>query len=185
EAAREAGELLRREFHRPGGPRGHGAHHAEADTEAEGLIRGRLLSAFPWGYRGEETGYAGADGPHLWLVDPNDGTAAFLRGMRGSAVSIAALRDVVHGLGVVYAFAYPDDRGDLSAWAEGCGPVTRNGGEAGIDLAGVPFDEGANPPPVVFVSQDADNNPEANAACVAPGRFITLPSIAYRLALAA
>ena len=30
-------------------------------------------------------------------------------------------------LGVVFAFAYPDDRGDLFAWAEGAGPLRRNG----------------------------------------------------------
>jgi uncharacterized protein with PIN domain len=27
----------------------------------------------------------------------------------------------------VYAFAAPDDNGDLFAWAEGCGPIERNG----------------------------------------------------------
>jgi hypothetical protein len=37
----------------------------------------------------------------------------------------------------------------------------------------------------VFVSQDADKNAQANAECVAPARFIVMPSIAYRLALVA
>ena len=50
-----------------------------------------------------------------------------MRGFRGSAVSIGLVRDGVPVLGVVYAFAYPDDHGDLLAWAEGCGPLTRNG----------------------------------------------------------
>ena len=54
-AAREAGELLRRDLHRPDGPRG-AAGHAEADTEAERVIRARLLEAFPFAYLGEETG---------------------------------------------------------------------------------------------------------------------------------
>jgi ADP-ribosylglycohydrolase len=40
-------------------------------------------------------------------------------------------------------------------------------------------------PPIVFLSQDADRNSAANAACVAPARFIAMPSIAYRLALVA
>ncbi len=44
------------------------------------------------------------------------------------------------------------------------------------------MDPEANPPQIVFVSQDADKNPEANAECVHPARFIALPSIAYRLA---
>src|SRR5207244_9711478 len=126
----------------------------------EGLIRGRLLEAFPWGYRGEETGYAGADGPHLWLVDPNDGTASFLRGMRGSAVSIAALRDGVPVLGVVCAFAYPDDRGDLIAWAEGC-PLSRNDRPVPpSDLASQALD---SPGAVVIAPANADKNAAAYA----------------------
>ncbi len=73
--AREAGELLRADFHRPGGPRG-ADDKADADLEAEELIRGRLRDAFPgWSYLGEETGRAsGQPGAPLWLVDPNDGT---------------------------------------------------------------------------------------------------------------
>jgi fructose-1,6-bisphosphatase/inositol monophosphatase family enzyme len=126
DAARAAGAILRAEFHRPGGPRGSGGH-APADEEAEQLIRQRLLATYPkWGYRGEETGFVAGAEPFLWLVDPNDGTSSFLKGYRGSAVSIALLQDEVPVLGVVYAFAYPDDDGDLIAWAEGC-PLTRNG----------------------------------------------------------
>ena len=54
-AAVAAGDLLRADFHRHGGPRGH-VDKAEADLEAEHLIRGALLQAFPdWGYLGEET----------------------------------------------------------------------------------------------------------------------------------
>lgn len=94
EAARAAGDLLRRDFLKPGGPSGHGAH-AEADERAEEVIRRRLLDAAPdWGYRGEETapgGLVGPDGHHVWLVDPNDGTHAYLKGFRGSAVSIGLL----------------------------------------------------------------------------------------------
>jgi ADP-ribosyl-[dinitrogen reductase] hydrolase len=110
------------------------------------------------------------------LVDPNDGTASYLKGFRGSAVSIAALRDGVPVLGMVYAFCYPDSgAGDLIAWAEGC-PLTRNGQAVTARL------DGPGNPPIAFVSQDADNNAAANATCVQPARFIALPSIAYRLA---
>ncbi|MCI0458804.1 MAG: ADP-ribosylglycohydrolase family protein [Gemmataceae bacterium] len=178
EAAREAGALLRQEFHRPGGPRGESGH-ADIDTEAEQLIRQKLLAAFPWGYLGEETGSAeGSDRSHRWLVDPNDGTSAYLKGWRGSSVSIALLRDSVPVLGVVYALAYPDGSGDLIAWAEGCGPITRNGQPMQVSLAERRLDRGA----VVFVSQDADDNPPANIECVGPARYIALPSVAYRLA---
>src|SRR5262249_33740392 len=155
EAAREAGALLRADFHRPGGPRGQG-DHADADAEAERLIRDRLLAALPCGYRGEELGtLEGADRSPLWLVDPQHGTRAYLKGWRGSAVSIALLRDATPVLGVVYAFAYPDDEGDLIAWAEACGPMTRNGAPVPADLAGGALEARA----LVLVSQDADDNP--------------------------
>jgi fructose-1,6-bisphosphatase/inositol monophosphatase family enzyme len=122
-AARRAGDVLRADFHRAGGARGAG-DKADADTEAERLIRGWLLGAFlGWGFLGEETGYAsGHPGEPLWLVDPNDGTRDYLKGRRGSAVSIALLVRGVPRLGVVFAFGAPDDAGDLFTWAEGCGP---------------------------------------------------------------
>src|SRR5881396_2892502 len=102
---------------------------ADADLEAEELIRGRLRDAFPgWSYLGEETGRAGGQpGAPLWLVDPNDGTRDYLKGRRGSAVSIGLLHEGRPVLGVVFAFGYPDDAGDLFVWAEGCGPLRRNG----------------------------------------------------------
>lgn len=181
-AAREAGEILRTEFHRPGGPRGE-RDHADADTVAEEAIRTRLLAAAPWHYLGEELGSLNRGGVdqatrHRWLVDPNDGTRAYLKGLRGSAVSIAALRDGVPVLGVVYAFGYPDDEGDLIAWAEGCGPLVRNGRPVESDLSAGGLDEHA----VVLLSQDADRRALENLRCIRPARFMALPSIAYRLA---
>src|SRR5260221_1609098 len=119
-AAREAGELLRADFHRPGGPRG-GGDKAEADLEAEHAIRRRLADAVPdRSYLCEATGRSNGrpDAP-VWLVDPNDGTRDYLVGRRGSAVSIGLLASGRPSLGVVYAFGYPDDAGDLFVWAEG------------------------------------------------------------------
>jgi ADP-ribosylglycohydrolase/fructose-1,6-bisphosphatase/inositol monophosphatase family enzyme len=181
DAAREAGDLLRADLHRPGGPRG-AVDKADADTEAERLVRARLLAASPgWGYLGEETGrVAAAPGAPIWLVDPNDGTRDYLKGRRASAVSIALLVDRVPRLGVVYAFAYPDDRGDLFAWAEGCGPLLRNGVPV---AAALPDRLGRND--VVLVSSAGDRDAPGNLACASPARFRTVPSIAHRLALAA
>lgn len=181
DAALEAGALLRREFHRPGGPRGSG-DHAPVDEEAEQLIRARLLAAFPeWGWLGEETGHAGSPGAsHRWVVDPNDGTVSFLKRRRGTAVSIALVRGGAPVLGVVYAPVAPDDAGDLIAWAEGL-PLTRNG--RALDRG--PLPEALGPYDIVLLSQGADRNSEANARCVAPARFQAMPSIAYRLALVA
>jgi fructose-1,6-bisphosphatase/inositol monophosphatase family enzyme/ADP-ribosylglycohydrolase len=181
-AAREAGDHLRRDFHRPGGPRGHG-DKAEADTEAELLIRSRLLQAFPsWGYLGEETGRgpAPAAGAPIWLVDPNDGTRDYLEGRRGSAVSIGLVAGGLPVLGVVFAFAYPDDDGDLFVWAEGQGPLLRNG----RPVAPAPA-TALRASDVVLVSSAGDRDPGGNLECVAPARFRTVPSIAHRLALVA
>ncbi|HVR70376.1 MAG TPA: inositol monophosphatase family protein [Vicinamibacteria bacterium] len=180
-AAREAGRILLADFHRRDGPRG-AVDKADADLEAEGAIRGRLLAAFPsWGYLGEETGRVeGAPGEPIWLVDPNDGTRDYLAGQRGSAVAIGLLAGGRPVLGVVFAFAYPDSAGDLFAWAEGGGPLTRNG--AAVD----PRPPAAlGPLDVVLVSSKGDRDPDGNLRCALPARFRTLPSIAHRLAVAA
>jgi fructose-1,6-bisphosphatase/inositol monophosphatase family enzyme/ADP-ribosylglycohydrolase len=182
--AQEAGAVLRAEFHRPGGPRGSHAH-APADDEAEAILRRGLTAAFPdWGYRGEETRpHLPARDPagHVWLVDPNDGTADYLRGQRGSAVSIGLVRRGEPVLGVVFAHCAPDDDGDLLAWAEGCGPLQRNG----VALARSDWPAALDAETVALLSQGAERRPADNLRVLAPARFRALPSIAYRLALAA
>ncbi len=180
-AAREAGDILRADFHRPGGPRGE-RDKAEADREAENVIRARLTGAFAdWGFLGEETGReVGKPGQPIWLVDPNDGTRDYLAGRRGSAVSIGLVAGGRPVLGVVFAFAYPDGAGDLLTWAEGCGPVRRNGNAVSFT---VPARLG--PADVVLVSSKGDRDPDTNLECARPARYRTLPSIAYRLAVLA
>jgi ADP-ribosylglycohydrolase/fructose-1,6-bisphosphatase/inositol monophosphatase family enzyme len=180
-AAREAGALIRTEFHRPGGPRGYGSH-ADIDADAEAVIRRMLLDAYPdWAYQGEETGPGGPpDAEHRWVVDPNDGTVSFLRRLRGTAVSIALLEHDEPVVGVVFAPLAPDDRGDLIAWARG-EALTRNGHE----VARPTLSPSLGLRDVVLVSQEAGRSPAANAECTAPARFRALPSIAYRLALVA
>ncbi|MFT7624009.1 MAG: ADP-ribosyl-[dinitrogen reductase] hydrolase [Myxococcota bacterium] len=181
-AAREAGDLLRAELTLEGGPRGHGAH-ADADDEAEALIRARLVEAFPdVFYRGEETGTCGPSGADLcWLVDPNDGTSSYLKGYRGSSVSIGLLDDGVPVLGVVNAYAAPDHRGDLFVWAEGCGPMKRNG----RPVLRPPNPKSLGERSIVLGSQWADEVSEVFFKRVQPARFRSMPSIAYRLALVA
>lgn len=180
DAALEAGELLRQEFHRRGGPRG-SRGHAPVDTEAERLIRERLTAALPEAsYLGEELGTFQQDPDLWWVVDPNDGTAPFLKGMRGNAVSIALVREAVPVLGVIYAPTFPDDRGDLLTWAEGR-PVERNGVAASAPTWPSQLDKDQ----VVLLSQGADAKPAANLRCCSPARFRSVPSAAYRLALCA
>ena len=183
DVAQEAGQMLRAEFHRSGGPRGSG-DHADVDLEVERCIRVRLLEAFPEsGYLGEETGSTGMEPrpSFIWLVDPNDGTRNFLQGARGASVSIGLLYERLPVLGVVYSPCAPDDSGDLFRWAEGCGPVTRNG----VPLAPVSSPTTLQPDDRIALSQDVDQAPEATLRAAAPARYFPFPSIAYRLALAA
>jgi ADP-ribosylglycohydrolase/fructose-1,6-bisphosphatase/inositol monophosphatase family enzyme len=180
-AAREAGTILRNDFHRPGGPRGSG-DKAEADLEAERVVRARLIASFgSWGYLGEETGRVDGDaGAPVWVVDPNDGTRDYLAGRRGSAVSIGLIAQRRPVLGVVFAFGYPDDDGDMFAWAEGAGPLTRNGRPVETRLGEALFALD-----VVLVSSKGDRDPDTNLQCASPARYRTVPSIAHRLALLA
>ena len=165
----------------PGGPAGRGrqgggGHRGRA---ADPLRSSRRLSGLELPRRGDRAA-PGAAGAPCWLVDPNDGTRDYLVGRRGSAVSIGLLVDRRPVLGVVFAFAYPDDDGDFFAWAEGCGPLRRNGREVAAALP-----DALGPLDVVLVSSGGDRDPETNLRCAAPARYRALPSIAHRLALVA
>ena len=52
----------------------------EADVETEKTIRAILAAKFPQhGFYGEETGTSALDAEYVWIVDPIDGTKAFVR----------------------------------------------------------------------------------------------------------
>lgn len=175
-AAYQAGECLRREFHQ-GFPR-------DVDQQADEIIHACLTAEFPeYGYCSEELGLKAQPrdtGCHLWLVDPQDGTSAAKKGFRGAAVSIALLRNGRPALGVVHVYAAPDDRGDTFWWAEQFHSVIRNNRPAART-----WPLAASSAQTVLISQDADQNADANAELVAPMRYRTVPGIAYRLALVA
>jgi ADP-ribosyl-[dinitrogen reductase] hydrolase len=177
-AARVAGDLLRADFHRPTGPRGEG-DKAPADTEAEQLVRDLLLAAHrDWGFLGEETGSVpGAPGAPVWVVDPNDGTRDYIKGRRGSAVSIALVFERRPVLGVVHVFGYPDDRGRVYSAVQGREGVWRDG--APVHVA---FPEQLSELDVVLVSGGGDRAARANLLCTKPARVMSIPSIAHRLA---
>jgi histidinol-phosphatase len=86
----------------------------EADLRAEEVIREHLGRAFPgYGFYGEETGQHAMQAGSLWLVDPIDGTKAFVRENPFFSTQIALLRGGELVLGVSSAPIY----GEL-AWAE-------------------------------------------------------------------
>ena len=175
-AAQSAGDLLLESFH--------SGYDEKTDRLAEERIHDVLTTSFPfYGYRGEELGLRSRprdEKEHSWLVDPHDGTSAAKAGFRGAAVSIALLRKAVPVLGVVLAYAAPDDSGDLFWWAEGSGPVRRNGLSVVRKWPDEPTEKNT-----VLVSHDADRNPRANASLVEPMRYRAVAGLAYRLALVA
>ena len=178
DAVDEAATMLAEEARRPTGPRG-GGSKAAIDVEIEGYLADRLTALLPARFVGEETPVRPGDGsPYCWLVDPHDGTWAYLQGYRGSAVSVALLRDGVPVLGVVCAPMSPDRGRDLIAWAEGLPHLLRNGAEVRVDLSQAALKAGA----IVFLHHRTAEWPVASGAAVAPARFVSLPSIAYRLA---
>lgn len=120
EAAHAAGEIIRKAF------RGNfsvdyksdSSPVTEVDVAAEQAIRHLLSSRFPsHGFFGEETGRAEMDAEYLWLVDPIDGTKAFVRGYPVFSVQIALMHRGELVLGVSSAPCWNDGRGEL-AWAE-------------------------------------------------------------------
>lgn len=73
----------------------------EADRQAERAIRAFIAEAFPDdGILGEEFGSERTDSRHLWIIDPIDGTRAFISGLPvwGTLVGVVEDGDAVAGL---------------------------------------------------------------------------------------
>jgi len=98
-----------------------------ADVEAEKAIRAVLEARFPdHGFYGEETGEHDRDAEYLWLVDPIDGTKAFVREYPMFSTQIALMRRGELVVGVSSACEYGElayaEKGQ-GAWLDGK-PVT-------------------------------------------------------------
>jgi histidinol-phosphatase len=84
----------------------------EADREAEGAIKRVLRESFPdHAFLGEEEGREG-DSEYLWLIDPIDGTKAFVRGYPFFSTQIALMHRGELVLGVSAAGEFGE-----RAWA--------------------------------------------------------------------
>ena len=73
----------------------------EADREAERVIRALINSEFPdHGILGEEHGSENLASRHVWVIDPIDGTRAFISGLPvwGTLVGLTVDGDAVAGL---------------------------------------------------------------------------------------
>lgn len=90
----------------------------EVDVAAEGAIKAVLKKHFPQhGFYGEELGRETGDSEHLWLIDPIDGTKAFVRGYPLFSVQIALMRRGELVLGVSAAPCWNGGAGE-TVWAE-------------------------------------------------------------------
>lgn len=86
----------------------------QADVETEKVIHKIISERFPsHGFYGEETGQSAIDAEYLWLVDPIDGTKAFVREYPFFSTQIALMHRGRLILGVSSAPVY----GEL-AWGE-------------------------------------------------------------------
>jgi myo-inositol-1(or 4)-monophosphatase len=77
----------------------------KADIDAENIIKNILKKDSIYGILAEESGML-SDKPskNLWVVDPLDGTANYLRNIPMCCVSVAMLSDTKPVLGVIYDF---------------------------------------------------------------------------------
>ena len=115
-AARAASEVIRAYYRKSPGVRlkADASPVTEADLRSEEVIRATLGERFPgYGFYGEETGQHAMGAESVWLVDPIDGTKAFVREIPFFSTQIALLRAGRLVLGVSSAPVY----GEL-AWAE-------------------------------------------------------------------
>lgn len=128
EAAEAAGRIARRHWNRKlriWDKPGHQGPVTEADLEIDTMLRERLTSARPdYGWLSEETDDdpARLDARRIFVVDPLDGTRAFLEGDRSFAHALA----VAEAGRVTAAIVYLPMHGKLYAATLGAG-ATLNG----------------------------------------------------------
>lgn len=97
----------------------------EADLRCEIAIREILEARFPaYGFLGEETGSHGQNAESLWLVDPIDGTKAYVREYPMFSTQIALMRQGEIVLGVSSAPVY----GELAFAERGSGAFLNSKG---------------------------------------------------------
>jgi histidinol phosphatase-like enzyme (inositol monophosphatase family) len=98
----------------------------EADREAEKVIREMIRAAFPeHGIVGEEFGAENAHGRHVWVIDPIDGTRAFISGLPLWGTLVGLLED---GRAVAGMMSQPFT-GELFRASAGAGSMEWPGGE--------------------------------------------------------
>lgn len=187
-AAEAAGEIAMRHFagdrtpeEKPGGQ----GPVTAADLEVDGYLRDTLMAARPgYGWLSEET----PDNPErlgretVFIVDPIDGTRAFVEGAKAWAHSIAIVRNGVVEAGAIYLPAldrmYAAQRGQ-GATLNGTGlAVDPRADESGELLAAKPnFDPKHWPGGVTPMARAFRSSLANRLALVAEGRFGAMLSL--------
>lgn len=99
-----AGPLLRRYFRTPLLTETKADHSpvTEADREAEAMMRALIMQRYPdHGIIGEEMGSHRADAEWVWVLDPIDGTKAFMAGVPTFGTLIALCHKGVPVVGII------------------------------------------------------------------------------------
>jgi inositol-phosphate phosphatase/L-galactose 1-phosphate phosphatase/histidinol-phosphatase len=120
-----AGDVLRRYFRKPLNiaDKPDASPVTQADAEAEAQMREMIAREFPdHGVVGEEHGSDRADAQFVWVLDPIDGTKAFISGVPVFGTLIALLRDGRPVLGVI------DQPVSHERWVGAAGQATRLNG---------------------------------------------------------
>lgn len=128
--AREAGEITLRYFRRALRPerKADGSFVTVADREAERFLRAEIERRFPEdAIVGEEEGARAGASPRRWIIDPIDGTFAFVHGVPFYGVLIGVEIDDAPSVGVVNLPAL--DELVVAARGRGC---SWNGGPARV-----------------------------------------------------
>jgi len=122
DAAHAAAQVIRDGYARPFDVRtkADASPVTEVDEAAEQTIKGILAQHFPdHGFYGEEFGKDNPDAEYLWLIDPIDGTKAFVRGYPMFSVQIALMHRGRLVLGVSCAPCF--DGGEICYAVQGHG----------------------------------------------------------------
>src|SRR5438034_11648676 len=124
-AARAAGGLLRKNFHRSQHVNVDEAHDIKLaiDVETQELITKALLKQFPeHALYGEEGIVGDQSSDHQWVVDPLDGTVNYFYGIPHFCISIALRLDKQ----IIVAVIYDPVRGEM--WTGQRGDVSKLNG---------------------------------------------------------
>ena len=74
-----------------------------ADLDVQQYLERQLTAIIPNShFYGEESNSSVIEGEYIWIVDPIDGTANFIREIGSSAISVALVKDGKSYLGVIY-----------------------------------------------------------------------------------